>query len=396
MASSLLDSLRSLVTPDLLSRAASQLGEPESVTARGLQAAFPAILAALVNRAGEPSFLQRLLSMFQSSALDTGALSNPANLLGALQPGSSSPLAQVSSQLLSLAFGGQTNRAADVIADASGARPASAGSLLTLAAPLVLGTLARRVRSEGLDAGGLANLLLGQKNAILDAAPPGIAALLGDGTRRVAAAVPSAQQAAAGSSRWIWGLALLLGLFALWALLRSREAERPVASVPTPPPVAAAPPAAADLVRRTLPGGGNISFPRGSLEDALVVLIEDTGKPLDQGSWIDFDRLLFDTGSATLQPRSREQLRNVAAILAAYPSTRVKIGGYTDNVGDDAANLDLSRARAESVRSELVALGVPAERLQAEGYGEQHPVASNDTETGRSQNRRISLLVLER
>ena len=136
-------------------------------------------------------------------------------------------------------------------------------------------------------------------------------------------------------------------------------------------------------------------MPRGSLEDSLLVLIEGT-RPLDDTAWIDFDRLLFDTGSATLQPRSREQLRNVAAILVAYPSLKAKIGGYTDDAGDDAANLALSQARAASVRSELIALGVPGERLQAEGYGEQHPVASNATDEGRARNRRIALLVVER
>jgi len=71
----------------------------------------------------------------------------------------------------------------------------------------------------------------------------------------------------------------------------------------------------------------------------------------------------------------------------------MKVGGYTDNTGDPAANLDLSQRRATNVRQALVDLGVPANRLQAEGFGERHPVADNLTEEGRQQNRRIALNV---
>jgi K(+)-stimulated pyrophosphate-energized sodium pump len=72
---------------------------------------------------------------------------------------------------------------------------------------------------------------------------------------------------------------------------------------------------------------------------------------------------------------------------------KLKIGGYTDNTGDAAANMRLSQARADSVRAELIQLGVGADRLEAQGYGDQHPVADNSTEEGRQKNRRISMRV---
>ena len=117
---------------------------------------------------------------------------------------------------------------------------------------------------------------------------------------------------------------------------------------------------------------------------------------MDKETWFDFDRLLFQTGSSKLKPESQEQLENVAAILKAYPKVKVKIGGYTDNTGDSVANLKLSTERAESVRKSLEELGVEASRLSSEGYGEEHPVASNDSEEGRAKNRRISLRVTEK
>lgn len=119
-------------------------------------------------------------------------------------------------------------------------------------------------------------------------------------------------------------------------------------------------------------------------------------KAVDKDTWFDFDRLTFETGSATLKPESQEQLSNIAAILKAYPNVNVKLGGYTDNTGDANANLKLSNDRAASVKAELAKMGIADGRLESEGYGQEHPVASNDTEAGRAQNRRISIRVTKK
>jgi outer membrane protein OmpA-like peptidoglycan-associated protein len=74
----------------------------------------------------------------------------------------------------------------------------------------------------------------------------------------------------------------------------------------------------------------------------------------------------------------------------------IKIGGYTDNTGDAAANQTLSEARAKNVMDALAAKGVDASRMESEGYGDQHPVADNSTEEGRAQNRRIALRVTQK
>lgn len=71
----------------------------------------------------------------------------------------------------------------------------------------------------------------------------------------------------------------------------------------------------------------------------------------------------------------------------------LKIGGYTDNTGDQSANMSLSRSRAQNTMSAIATQGVSTSRLEAEGYGEQHPVVSNDTEEGRQRNRRVDVLV---
>jgi outer membrane protein OmpA-like peptidoglycan-associated protein len=172
---------------------------------------------------------------------------------------------------------------------------------------------------------------------------------------------------------------------------------------PTPPPAAVKP--AVDAATKAimdklgkflavkLPNGVELNVPEFGVERKLIAFIEDKNKPVDKTTWFTFDRLDFETGSATLKPASAEQLKNIAAIMKAFPKVALKIGGYTDNTGNADANLKLSQKRAENTMQELVKLGTDAKRLEASGYGEKHPVADNSTEEGRQKNRRIDLRV---
>jgi cytochrome c oxidase subunit 2 len=102
----------------------------------------------------------------------------------------------------------------------------------------------------------------------------------------------------------------------------------------------------------------------------------------------------FETGSATLTRHSIFEIMDLADIMKTYPAMQVEISGHTDNTGDADANLALSRARADIVYQELVKQGVDADRLTAVGYGQTRPVASNDTDEGRKQNRRTEFKIL--
>jgi outer membrane protein OmpA-like peptidoglycan-associated protein len=97
----------------------------------------------------------------------------------------------------------------------------------------------------------------------------------------------------------------------------------------------------------------------------------------------------FESGSAALTPDSYQVLDEVVRSLMAYPEVRVEIQGYTDSVGKASANLALSKRRADSVKQYLVNAGIDPTRLTAKGFGEENPLASNGTPSGRSQNRRI-------
>ena len=105
------------------------------------------------------------------------------------------------------------------------------------------------------------------------------------------------------------------------------------------------------------------------------------------------DEISFATNNKTLKSSSRKQLKNIAKILKAYPNTEIVINGYTDNLGEKAHNLKLSRERASYVLQELARIGVDKSRMTAKGFGDDHPVASNNSEEGRTRNRRISIYV---
>jgi outer membrane protein OmpA-like peptidoglycan-associated protein len=106
-------------------------------------------------------------------------------------------------------------------------------------------------------------------------------------------------------------------------------------------------------------------------------------------------QVLFDTGKSVLKPAAQSTLADVAKVIASYPGCLVRIDGHTDAQGDDAMNQTLSVARAESVRTALSGMpGLGGPRYEARGFGESRPVAANDTEAGRRQNRRVEITIV--
>lgn len=422
MSRSLLESLSDLASPSVVAKVASLFGESEGAIAKGLGAAFPAILSGIATKSSNADFATRLFQLVTDKTNDGSALTNVAgSLLGG--SGHSSPLANLGATLLSSVFGDKANGLVMALGEFAGLKGSSASSLLSLAAPLVMGVLGNKVRTEGLSASGLGELLAGQKNSFASQAPAVLANFLG----APSAAAPASS---AAGTNWLVPVFLLGGLGLLWWLVNGPKdtAEKQEASAPaahaaatqapasethrtteaseattTEMPPADATPAATSpwgdlgaFAERALPGGAKLNLPAKGVENQLLAFIEDSSKAVNKDTWFNFDRLLFDTGKSTLRPESLEQIKNTAEILKAFPQVALKIGGYTDNQGKAESNLKLSQARAEAVTKELATLGIAASRLEAEGYGDQHPVADNATPEGRQQNRRIAMRVTKK
>ena len=101
--------------------------------------------------------------------------------------------------------------------------------------------------------------------------------------------------------------------------------------------------------------------------------------------------ILFDYDKATIRKESYSALQSIADIMKEYPNTKFLIEGHTDSRGSDAYNMKLSKERAASVHDYLVNIGMDDDRLRSEGFGEERPIATNNTAAGRQQNRRVEI-----
>jgi outer membrane protein OmpA-like peptidoglycan-associated protein len=112
-----------------------------------------------------------------------------------------------------------------------------------------------------------------------------------------------------------------------------------------------------------------------------------------RGLVMTFSDVLFDTGKSELNPGAKPRLDQLAMVLKDQPNRMVQIDGFTDNVGGDTYNMELSRARADAVQSSLLARGIDASRIHTSAYGKSFPVASNSTASGRQLNRRVEVVI---
>jgi outer membrane protein OmpA-like peptidoglycan-associated protein len=116
-------------------------------------------------------------------------------------------------------------------------------------------------------------------------------------------------------------------------------------------------------------------------------------KPTDRGLVLTLGDVLFDTGRAELNAGAARKLDQLAQFLTEHADRLVQIDGFTDSVGTDSYNLDLSQRRADAVRSALQGRGVNNARIATQGYGKAYPVASNADSGGRQLNRRVEVTI---
>jgi len=116
-------------------------------------------------------------------------------------------------------------------------------------------------------------------------------------------------------------------------------------------------------------------------------------KPTDRGLVLTLGDVLFETGSSTLSSGAGRNMDRLVQFLAEHPERMVQIDGFTDSVGTDSYNQDLSQHRADAVRYQLVSRGISSTRIGTQGYGKAYPVASNSESSGRQLNRRVEVVI---
>jgi outer membrane protein OmpA-like peptidoglycan-associated protein len=130
---------------------------------------------------------------------------------------------------------------------------------------------------------------------------------------------------------------------------------------------------------------------RAALLDQFNRVLPTTDTP--RGLQVNMADVLFAFGKYELQPSAREALAKFSGIVLAHPGLHLSVEGYTDSVGSDAFNQTLSEQRASAVRDYLTQQGLDPTSITATGFGKSNPVASNDTTTGRQQNRRVEIII---
>ena len=413
MATNLVDSVKGLLTPDIMQRVSALIGESPTNTQKAVDSAVPSLLAGLTNYvSSSPNGATQLLSFLNQG--NYGSLLN--NLPGLLGDSSATQSFMNSGKgILSMLFGGKLGSLTDLIANTGGIKTSSTSSLLSLLAPLILGVLGR----QGLNASSLISLLTGQKDTIARSAPAGLASVLGlrnltDLGSNLSGAATEAYRTTTRTAhetvperssigRWLIPL-ILLGLLVPWLAFRGcgETVQEPVVKqqpAPTPPvvkPATAAAPVTKPMAKSvTLPGGANLSLADGSFNYRLAQYLANTADTTVPKIFV-FDNLNFDFGTTKLTPESQQTVTDLIVIFKAYPSTEARLEGHTDSVGDAEANKKLSQDRADAVKNIMVTNGIDANRLSTTGYGQEKPIASNDTEEGKAQNRRTELVVVKK
>jgi OOP family OmpA-OmpF porin len=374
---------------------AHALGQPEQAVSRGMESCIAALLGGLASKSNDPGALRRILDIVPSSS---GAVSW-SQIAGSVGDPDSSLMA-ASKRLLPALFGAGESNITNGISRASGLPLGATSTLLAMAGPVVMSFIGKLIRDGAVNVNGLASLLQRDSVSIRGALPATVSEMFWPDTARVATASPVVAQTVQRERSSSWVLPALAAAAALavglaWLLNHAHRPTVPVTATPVRPlPTGTASRLTGPTSACTLPA--SVTIPEGGVESRLLAFVQNPGTTLQKTTWFNIDQLKFDTGSAKVRPESETQLSNIAAILTNCPNVRMMIAGYTDNVGSPDANMRLSRNRANSVVSQLVSKGVAPDRLTAEGYGEENPIADNSTETGRTQNRRVALRVTEK
>lgn len=402
MPFNLIEIVRGVLGTDLVPKASARLHDDETRIQYAMSGIVPAVLGGIIHKAGTGD-AGRMLAMAKDTA-NSNVFSNIGSIL------SDNMLLEKGTDLLKGIFGGRLHDVVNQVSNFSGIKTSSASALMSVTAPAAFGAMGVQANSTNMDERSFLTYLDGEKESVINALPSGLdlAGALGlssignMGTLITGAAEHTRETThdVRRKPRANWAIpviviAVALGLVLYFSTLKNNRSEDTTVETEAERGRIAAPPPSGDMVNVQLPNGVELNAHRNGIESQLVNFLNDPAKKVDDNIWFDFDRLNFEPGSSMITSESVAQIRNIAAILKAFPNASIKIGGYTDATGNEAANLKLSRARAEAVVAELRSNGITDTQLAgAEGYGSKFAkAAASASDEERKKDRRISVSV---
>ncbi len=336
----LLELFNSTLGGPLIRQASTHLGESEESTRAAVRTVGPTLLAGLMQRAGTPGGAADIFRAVTDQRIDAGATGKIASVFD--NRGGLESLLSTGEALSGQLFGGRSGSVMNAISAASGVRPDSAMTLVSLGLPLLYGMLKKYVTSNGHDASSLASLLLHQKRSLEHSAIDNrVAGALGFGSvpellESLSTTAPSVATTrvkhVAGTTNRSWlPWAVAAGVAALGILF---------------------------VVSRTADQQGT---ERAAVE---IAEIPDSSEPLRVAT-ADSAQVYFQSGEASIDREDRTRLASVAE-SAKQSDRTVGITGYTDTSGDVDQNLELAKNRQQAVRQALVSEGVQEEKIVVE------------------------------
>ena len=402
MNTNLLENITNQFTLQMIQKVSSRLGETPTQTQKAVDGAIPTIFAGLIHFSSLPNGPTQLLDLMNHD--NYGRLLN--NLSGLCDEGDTTHKVMTAGQkILRIVFADKLDAVSERIAAASGVATASASSVLSLTAPVVVGMVGRVRVVQGLNAARLVTVLMSQKEVIATLVPAGLAEAFGldtpthlgpkstdagaartpDPVRRMAV---DAMSDASSLKRWRWPV-LAVVTIGLLSYLVSRDTGEIQSlmvngNVPTPA-----------IVMVTLPGGAVLSLKEDSFNYHLAKFLADPARMTVPKTFV-CDRVHFAPGTARFTPEAGRAVEELSTILKAYPAVDVRLDGHTADVGSAKESAKLSRDQAAAVQETLIRSGISATRVTTAGYGHEYPLASNETETGRAKNQRLEVVVLKK
>ncbi|MFN5476869.1 MAG: OmpA family protein [Sphingobacteriales bacterium] len=390
MSLDLLGLVKGYFNNDLIDKAASFLGEDKATVSKGIDSIIPASLLGIIGKAegGNASSLLNLAS----TAADSGILSDIAGTF--MKGGGGIP--SFAPSLITGLFGDKFGGLANTVSGFTGLKGSTVSSLFGTVVPVALAALGKYAKDNNSTPGAISSLLGGMKSSVLGALPSGLnVSQFFSGSSATPSPAPVEEKKS--FNPWWLILALVGAGLIFWLAKGCGKGDKPAE--------------AATVIHDTLtkvdsvvvmrepakvklPNGVELDAYKGGIEDLLVAFIQDAEAQPGKDNWFDFNDLNFKFGTSEINADSRREVDNLVQILKAFPKTKIKIGGYTDNIGDEAANKKLSLERAQAVQKLLADAGVNAQIEGAEGYGSEfakYPPSA--PEMDRVKDRRVSVSV---
>ena len=393
------ESLKESISPQMLKTAAATLREDEKGVASAVAVLLPSLLVRFMDQgetarvnetireAGNAELFDRRAEIFAGHGIDGGM--------------------NLGERFENELVGAENKADPNAVAAESGISAASADRLSGWVAAVIAGYVGHKIVRNNLSMSAVMAGLRQERGSVVKEIPVKVGRAAGI-SGMCSSSAPVAGRDGKKNNWLVWLIIVLIVVIIVFLSIRScnrnggGEVVAVTENVTVVPTAPAAQTAAAKegltFVEHKLPDGRTIRVAEGGCEDCMLKYLQSdayrkaTNEELSK-NWIQFDKIDFMHDSETaLAGNSMEQLDNIAAILKNYPDVRIRIGGFADKTGTRAVNYEISKKRAEYIKSILVKDGIPADRISTEGFGKEFATVPADaTAAQRAVDRSIAM-----